>query len=87
MIKVHNTVKNRSEVSIPISLFLDEQIKEPRIESYGDDQTYFEAGNFLPLLKLITEKLHAAKMISDQELLETLGGGYEWCSPYFKADE
>jgi len=88
MIKVHNSKANNTKCPCSITDFLDEQLEGVTQQSdYDSDCTHLEQGNFLPLLKLITEKLHAAKIISDQELLETLGGGYQWCSPYFKADE
>jgi hypothetical protein len=88
MIKVYNTKTNRAEYPCSVSEYLSEQLEGVTQETnYDSDYTSLNQGNFLPLLKLITEKLHAAKIISDQELLETLGGGYQWCSPYFKADE
>lgn len=85
MIKVQKTKTSHSEGPCSIGHFLDSQLEGPRLESYGDNQWTLESGNFLPLLKLITEKLHAAKMISDQELLDAMGGDFEWHNTYFKA--
>lgn len=84
MIRVQKTKTSHSEDPCSIGHFLDAQLKESRLNIYEEPHS-LEEGNCLPLLKLITEKLHAAKMISDQELLDALGGGYEWHNLYFKA--
>jgi hypothetical protein len=83
MIKVQKTKTSHSEGPCSIGHFLDAQLQESRLNIYAEPPS-LEIGNFLPLLKLITEKLHAAKMVSDQELLDALGGGYEWNNLYFK---
>lgn len=84
MIKVAKTNTSYAEGPCSIKHYLDCVVEEPRIGAYENS---IENGNHLDLLKLVTEKLVAAKLISEQELLDTLGGNYEWQNLYFKAAE
>jgi hypothetical protein len=57
------------------------------VSDYDSSRANIDEGNYLDLLKLITSKLCAANIISEQEILDTLGRKSEYYNPCFKAKE
>lgn len=86
MIKVYDYGK--SEIPCSIEHYLDYALNGVTDTSdYRDTHASLDYGNYLDLLKLITLKLCAANIISEQELLDTLGLSGAYRNPYYKAEQ
>jgi len=87
MIQVAYNKNNSVESPVSIRCYLDYALNGVTdVSDYDSSRANLDSGNYLDLLKLITEKLCAANMISEQELLNTLGKSGSWDNPYFKAE-
>lgn len=88
MIKVYNNPTGPTEFPSSVEEYLYDALEGPRLETdYDSDSSYLNRGNYIELLKLITEKLCAANIISEQELLDTLGLTGTYRSTFFKTEQ
>lgn len=78
----------KSEFLSSVEEYLSYALKGTKdVSEYDSPHSDLDDGNYLDLLKLITSKLCAANIISEQELLDTLGMKSKYHNPCFEAKE